>query len=276
MDQQAQTLGAQGGQAPLAAGVPPVDAPLGAAQSPPLTDAAAALASAPPAPESAWAMLLDMAQVSGPAGMVLGLFSVAGLAIVLLKLWQFASVRIGQRSFVDPALRHFRMGRRDAALAELAKSRNPIARVLEVAIGGSGRADPELLREEAWRVGNEHLEGLRSHLRGLEVIASLSPLLGLFGTVLGMISAFQQLETAGSRVDPSILSGGIWEALLTTAIGLAVAIPAVVALHWLERMIERLGSDMENAVTRVFTAPIVVGEAEHGRQYGVLQAQPAE
>ncbi|MET4699754.1 biopolymer transport protein ExbB [Constrictibacter sp. MBR-5] len=221
-------------------------------------------------------MLLDMAQVSGPAGMVLGLFSVAGLAIVLLKLWQFASVRIGQRSFVDPALRHFRMGRRDAALAELAKSRNPIARVLEVAIGGSGRADPELLREEAWRVGNEHLEGLRSHLRGLEVIASLSPLLGLFGTVLGMISAFQQLETAGSRVDPSILSGGIWEALLTTAIGLAVAIPAVVALHWLERMIERLGSDMENAVTRVFTAPIVVGEAEHGRQYGVLQAQPAE
>ncbi len=276
MDQQAQTFGAQGGQAPLAGGAPAADAPLGAAQLSPLTDAAAALAGAPPAPESTWTMLLDMAQVSGPAGMVLGLFSVAGLAIVLLKLWQFASVRIGQRSFIDPALRHFRMGRRDAALAELAKSRNPIARVLEVAIGGSGRADPELLREEAWRVGNEHLEGLRSHLRGLEVIASLSPLLGLFGTVLGMISAFQQLETAGSRVDPSILSGGIWEALLTTAIGLAVAIPAVVALHWLERMVERLGSDMENAVTRVFTAPIVVGEAEHGRQYGVLQAQPAE
>jgi len=271
MDQQAQTLAPQGGAVPVQGG--PV---LGGAPLPPGIDGSSAMNVAVQAPDSTWDMIVGMVHLSGPAGMVLGVFSVAGLAIVLLKLWQFASVRIGQRSFIDPALRHFRLGRRDAALTELAKSRNPIARVLEVAIGGSGRADTDLVREEAWRVGNEQLEGLRSHLRGLEVIASLSPLLGLFGTVLGMISAFQKLETAGSRVDPSILSGGIWEALLTTAIGLAVAIPAVVVLHWLERTIERLGSDMENAVTRVFTAPIVVGETEHGRKFGVLQAQPAE
>ena len=260
MDQQAQTLAPEGTGASV----------LGVPEGVSTLDAAAQ------APDGTWDVLIGMVQLSGPAGIVLGLFSIAGLAIVLLKLWQFASVRIGQRSFIDPALRHFRMGRRDAALDELATSRNPIARVLEVAISGSGRADAELVREEAWRVGNEQLEGLRSHLRGLEVIASLSPLLGLFGTVLGMISAFRQLETAGSRVDPSILSGGIWEALLTTAIGLAVAIPAVVVLHWLESRIERLGSDMENAVTRVFTAPIIRGETEHGRQFGALQAQPAE
>jgi biopolymer transport protein ExbB len=54
-------------------------------------------------------------------------------------------------------------------------------------------------------------------------------LLGLFGTVLGMVEAFRQLELAGSQVDPAVLSGGIWQALLTTAVGLAVAIPAVLA-----------------------------------------------
>lgn len=271
MDQLAQTL------APQAAGSPSQTGPvLGGAPAPAVVGGGSPLDVAPPAPESTFDMIVGMAQLSGPAGIVLGLFSVAGLAIVLIKLWQFASVRIGHRGFIEPALRHFRMGRREEALTELAASRNPIARVLEVAIAGSGRAETDLVREEAWRVGNEHLEGLRSHLRGLEVIASLSPLLGLFGTVLGMISAFRQLETAGSRVDPSILSGGIWEALLTTAIGLAVAIPAVVVLHWLERTIERLGSDMENAVTRVFTAPIVQGEMDHGRRIGVFQAQPAE
>lgn len=71
--------------------------------------------------------------------------------------------------------------------------------------------------------------------------------------VLGMIEAFQRLEQAGSQVDPAILSGGIWVALLTTAAGLTVAIPAVMALNWLERVIERFGHRMEDAVTQVFT-----------------------
>jgi len=106
------------------------------------------------------------------------------------------------------------------------------------------------------RQAAEVLESLRSWFRPLEVIASLAPLLGLFGTVLGMISAFQQLEQAGNRVNPAILSGGIWEALLTTAVGLAVAIPTVVALNWLERKVDRLAHDMNTIVTQVFTAEL--------------------
>jgi biopolymer transport protein ExbB len=90
-------------------------------------------------------------------------------------------------------------------------------------------------------------------LRPLEVIANLSPLLGLMGTVLGMISAFQNMEGAGNQVDPSVLSGGIWQALLTTAVGLAVAIPVVAAYNWLDRKVERISSRMNNKVTRVFT-----------------------
>jgi hypothetical protein len=94
--------------------------------------------------------------------------------------------------------------------------------------------------------------GLRSWFRPLEVIASLAPLLGLFGTVLGMIKAFQQLESAGSQVNPAILSGGIWEALLTTAVGLAVAIPVVALLNWLERRVDRLAIEMESVLNRFY------------------------
>ena len=98
-----------------------------------------------------------------------------------------------------------------------------------------------------------YLASLRSHLRTLEVIATLSPLLGLLGTVLGMIEAFRQLEISGNQIDPGILSGGIWQALLTTALGLGVAIPVVLAHSWLERKVDRCRHNMEDAVTRVFT-----------------------
>lgn len=72
---------------------------------------------------------------------------------------------------------------------------------------------------------------LERGLRYLDNVAQLAPLLGLFGTVLGMIEAFQALQDAGSQVDPSVLAGGIWVALLTTAVGLVVAMPTSVALQ---------------------------------------------
>ncbi|MEB3734988.1 MotA/TolQ/ExbB proton channel family protein [Halopseudomonas pachastrellae] len=68
-----------------------------------------------------------------------------------------------------------------------------------------------------------------------------------------MIVAFQNMEAAGSRVDPSVLSGGIWQALLTTAVGLAVAIPTVAVHSWLERRVERVAAAINDAVTQVFT-----------------------
>ena len=108
-----------------------------------------------------------------------------------------------------------------------------IARVMETALRGRqlGAADGAV-REEVERVARVKLDGLESGLPFLSLIATISPLLGLLGTVLGMIEAFQQLETAGDRVDPAILSGGIWEALLTTAAGLSVAIPAAAFFTW--------------------------------------------
>jgi biopolymer transport protein ExbB len=68
-----------------------------------------------------------------------------------------------------------------------------------------------------------------------------------------MILAFQRMEEAGSQVDPSVLSGGIWQALLTTAVGLIVAIPVVALHNWLERKAERVAGVMQDVTTRVFT-----------------------
>ena len=88
------------------------------------------------------------------------------------------------------------------------------------------------------------------------VIAAIAPLLGLLGTVFGMIEAFQQMESAGKSVDPSILSGGIWEALLTTAAGLSVAIPIVVVESYFRSLINKFKRNVENGVTKILTANI--------------------
>jgi len=196
---------------------------------------------------------------------ILFAISIVAMALVLLKLWQFWSIRIGSREFIAPALSLFARHELDAALVALATVRNPIARVLETAIRAQRRpgVPEETAREEVVRVANFHLERLRSYLRGLEVIGTLSPLLGLFGTVLGMIAAFKQLETAGNQVNASLLSRGIWEALLTTAVGLTIAIPTVAAVTWLERRVDRLAHDMEDASTRVFTIALSRERASH-------------
>ncbi|SMF19336.1 biopolymer transport protein ExbB [Tistlia consotensis] len=221
----------------------------------------------------AWEILL----AGGPVVMILLALSVVALAIVLVKLWQFRAARLGDRRTARRALSLYRTGRSGEALALAGRSRNPVARVLVRAINGRARRDlPEaMVREEVVRYGADLLESLRGWFRPLEVIGSLAPLLGLFGTVLGMISAFQQLEEAGSQVDPSILSGGIWEALLTTAVGLAVAMPVIVLLNWLERRVDRLAHEMDDCVTQVFTEDLSFAPVAEERSHGGLEGRTA-
>ena len=95
---------------------------------------------------------------------------------------------------------------------------------------------------------NAKLKHMETFIPSLEIIANVSPLLGLLGTVIGMISSFSQLELGGDLVNPALLAGGIWTALLTTAIGLVVAIPAMVAHHFFEKKI----IDIENSVQNLY------------------------
>ncbi len=198
----------------------------------------------------------SLADAGGPVIVILSLLSLVAMSVFLFKLWQFFSIGLSKQKNIITALEFWKNKRARDALLTLAKTRNPIARVLEVAITLKNQeyVDDILVKEEVLRIAKRQLANARSHLRILEVIATLSPLLGLLGTVLGMITAFQKLQGAGATIDPSILSGGIWEALLTTAAGLIVAIPTVMALNWLEQKIERFKLNMEDAMTQVFTA----------------------
>jgi biopolymer transport protein ExbB len=201
--------------------------------------------------------MLGWLQLGGPVVMVLLAMSVLALTIVIIKLWQFRALRIGDLDPAREAAQLYCRGRPDAALALAGRTGNPVAGMLAQAMRGQLRSLPEAkVREEVIRHAGDVLESLRAGLRPLEVIASLAPLLGLFGTVLGMIEAFRRLEQAGNQADPAVLSGGIWEALLTTAVGLAVAIPVVAVLNWLERRVDRLEHEMDSIVTRVFTVDL--------------------
>jgi biopolymer transport protein ExbB len=203
-----------------------------------------------------YSLILDS---GGPVMMVLISMSVIGSCVITLKILQFYLVRIGAFSNLQQAVSHYSHGQMVEAETLLKQSRNPVAKILYTVMDGqqSGLSE-SLLREEAQRLGTLAIADLRAHLRILEVIASLAPLLGLLGTVLGIIDAFHQMEMAGSQVDVSLLSGGIWVALLTTAAGLAIGIPAVAAVNWIESRIERFTLRTEDLVTQLFTLPILV------------------
>ena len=112
--------------------------------------------------------------------------------------------------------------------------------------------DFESLEADLARRGNRLLNDCARYLRPLELIAYLSPLLGLLGTVLGMIEAFRGLEEQSAQGGAGLLAGGIWEALLTTAVGLGIAIPMTAAHALLEGQVkgisERLSDVLEQSL----------------------------
>ncbi len=197
--------------------------------------------------------IVDLFQQGGPVMIVLLAMSVLAVAIILLKLFQFSRSGLRRLDFVEPALISLQQEDHKKALNELESQRSPVAHVMECAIRCG--ADPTMsskdVEAEVSRIGSAQIRNLESWLRGLSSIAHLSPLLGLLGTVTGMIVAFMSMEAAGSRVDPSILSGGIWEALLTTAFGLTVAIPAMAAFYYLEGEVDQVRASMKDVSIRV-------------------------
>jgi len=103
----------------------------------------------------------------------------------------------------------------------------------------------------ASRIGSEHLNRMETGLRTLAWLGNTAPLLGLFGTITGMIKAFQVIEAAGGKVDAMVLAGGIWEAMVTTGAGLAVAIPVLFLLHFLEGLVDKRAKSMQRVASMV-------------------------
>lgn len=199
--------------------------------------------------------LLDVFRAGGPVVALLLLFSVVAVTIALFKAWQFwGYLKLGSAQ-PDQALALLSQRQATQALMLVRVGRNPRSAALchLLALIAAGQLELAQLRDEGMRRARELATSLHSFLRPLEVIATLAPLLGLFGTVLGMIEAFRAMEAAGSQVNPALLSGGIWQALLTTAVGLAVAIPVSLIHSALERRAEvetlALQNDLEQALT---------------------------
>lgn len=199
--------------------------------------------------------LLAFLVMGGPAMWAIATLSVLTLALILWKTWRLAAMgafKGGGYSACSVAM--WESGDRAGALAQLRPRRSARARVISTAMAAV--LDPRLDRAAAEATTEQAARALlnqaRQGLRGLELAAAIGPLLGLLGTVTGMIAAFQGLEAAGARADTSVLAGGIWEALLTTAAGMAVAIPAMIAQSWFEGVIENMRHDMEDGATRVF------------------------
>ncbi|MEM1064082.1 MAG: MotA/TolQ/ExbB proton channel family protein, partial [Pseudomonadota bacterium] len=189
----------------------------------------------------------------GPALWVIAALSVSALAIILWKIWRLALAGAWNQP-PEAALAAWAAGDLRGADALLQGRRGIRPRIARAAIGlrRDAALSDESAREEMARLGRAELRQVRAGFRALELVAAIAPLVGLFGTVLGMIDAFQALQSAGPRADPGVLAGGIWEALLTTAAGLAVAIPVSMALAWFEGVAETVQSDLEDIATRVF------------------------
>ncbi|MEL7164979.1 MAG: MotA/TolQ/ExbB proton channel family protein [Pseudomonadota bacterium] len=201
--------------------------------------------------------LVAMFDLGGPVVAALLVVSVVTLAVLLYKLWQFAAAHVGRHQALRAAVAAWDAGDRPRAREALARSGSYLAPLVEGAFDGQNQVRLQAMAEERF-------VQLERGFRYLDSVAQLAPLLGLFGTVLGMIEAFQSLQAAGAQVDPSILAGGIWVALLTTAVGLVVAMPTALALAWFEGRMER---ERVVADALILTA-VAPSEVQHSRETG--------
>ncbi len=191
-------------------------------------------------------------ELGGPVVMILIGLSVISVAVVLWKFWQLAFLGAGRHKQIRVALNLWDQGDHAGARTALQTSRSQLAPVLVRAAspaGGHGRATAE---------AGAVLDRMERGFRILDSIAQIAPLLGLFGTVLGMIGAFQAMQEAGANVDPSTLAGGIWVALLTTATGLAVAMPTSLMLTFFESRVSRDRGLAETAIETIFAPTATV------------------
>lgn len=197
-------------------------------------------------------------EAGGPIMVILAVLAVLALGVAIVKFVQFFRIGVGRNGFVGNVVQRLRTDHWKDALDLVESNPNPVARVMAAAVRGKAdpKMDDQVVREEVTRVAQAQLDAMERGLALLSLIATIAPLLGLLGTVLGMIEAFQQMEGVGDRIEPAVLAGGIWEALLTTAAGLSVAIPAAVFFTWLQRSVDVEAQRMEDAATQVFTIPL--------------------
>jgi biopolymer transport protein ExbB len=205
-----------------------------------------------------------LVELGGPVVVILLVASALGLAVVMFKWWQLAVVRDSRLDRIGAGLDLWCQGRHADGIALLRGSRIGYAADLEFALTRLVHVDREQLRDELGRRACNFADRFAGLMRPLELLYYLAPLLGLLGTVLGMIEAFRELQAAAGDAAHVGLAGGIWEALLTTAVGLAVALPFALLHAHLQARLERLHARLDDFALRVLSIPLYAATGGNG------------
>lgn len=193
----------------------------------------------------------EFMQKGGPIMWPILLCSVIAFAIVIERLIRLRQEQIDTKTFMEQISRSLKRNKVMEALDLCDRTGGPIAAILKAGILKHDRPRNEI-REAIEDAGVHELPRLERNLPVLATVAHVAPLLGLLGTVTGLVQAFQVIEskaTVLNPVNPGDLAGGIWEALLTTVFGLCVAIPTYVAYNYLVSRVDGFVLDMERSAT---------------------------
>jgi biopolymer transport protein ExbB len=173
------------------------------------------------------------------------LCSVFTVAIFLERLITYARMRSRGAGLAEKVAGLLIQGKKEEARQTALSSDSPMGRILTQAIDVKDN-DRELLETVMVNATDEEVRNLSAYVQTLATIGNIAPLLGLLGTVMGMIKAFMVIQEMGGKVNAAVLAGGIWEAMLTTALGLAVALPTMVAHSYLVARIDRYEARLQN------------------------------
>jgi biopolymer transport protein ExbB len=194
--------------------------------------------------ESVW----DFVQKGGLMMIPIGLCSLVAVTVIVERFISLRRANVMPAAFL-PGLRTVlkaNPGDKDVALAFCRKSKSPVAGVFAAGLKKLNGSE-ELMEKHIQEAGEREVVKLRKNVRSLSVIASVTPLMGLLGTIFGMITAFQTVAVSGEALGKTeMLAGGIYAAMITTAAGLSVAIPVLICYHWISARIDKLVSDIDH------------------------------
>jgi biopolymer transport protein ExbB len=190
----------------------------------------------------------EIVKAGGPFMVPIIVCSIAAVGILLERLWTLQRKRVLPQDLIKRVTELADRNQVTPKVIEALEKNSPLGRVLAAALANRDRGR-EIMMERVEDTGRHVVHELERFLNSLGTIASISPLLGLLGTVTGIIRAFNAVMLGGMG-DPRLLAGGISEALITTAGGLAVAIPSFIAYRYLRGKVERIVIDMEKIAVK--------------------------
>jgi len=193
----------------------------------------------------------SLIQKGGPVMYLIMILSVISLGIIIERIYSLNRARIDSQKFMDDIINSLKHNKIIESIEMCNNTSGPIAHIIKAGILKHDRSRPEI-KEAIDEAAQLEIPRMEKHLPILATIAHIAPLLGLLGTVSGMIKAFQVIQNKAATmtpVNPGDLAGGIWESLLATLAGLLVAIPAYVAYNYLVNQVDSLAYDMERSAT---------------------------